>query len=82
MNEDVLQEGVSNAKSLVSKNITYLRKKYDLSKIQLSLKTGINIGSIQAMEKGNSMTLENLYRISRCFGVTIELLIKEEMGKE
>ena len=68
--------------SILSQKIKLLRIKHGLSQLELGQKLGISNRAISKWEKGISMpSSDNIYRLSKIFGVNIEYFYSEEDEK-
>ncbi len=64
--------------SVISKKLKQLRIQHGLSQLELAQKLGISNRAISKWEKGISMpSSENIYRLSKVFGVSIEYFYSE-----
>ena len=66
--------------SILSQKIKLLRIKHGLSQLELGQKLGISNRAISKWEKGISMpSSDNIYRLSKIFGVNIEYFYRYGM---
>ena len=69
--------------SIISQKLKHLRIKHGLSQLELGQKLGISNRAISKWEKGISMpSSENIYRLSKIFGVSIEYFYNDSEDEE
>lgn len=64
---------VSRAMRTLGDNVTTWRKLRRLTRAQVADRAGININTVQRLEKGEGTTVENLLRVARALGVLEQL---------
>lgn len=58
-----------------TQNVNKIRRNNNLTQQQFAYKIGIKRSLLGAIEEGRTMGLENVYKVSRTFGFTIDDLV-------
>lgn len=68
-----------NFQYFFQQNATYLRRNEQYTQCHLAAMLELNIKTVAAIEEGRTVGLENLYKYSKFFNVTINDLITKKL---